>query len=74
MSDSFSLNFPDNSQTTGDKGDKELQDFLMIEKQKAQLNAQVGLFSDSFTLTWEPRGSFRSCVSKLCKFSKEKLS
>lgn len=51
MSDSFSLNFPDNSQTTGDKGDKELQDFLMIEKQKAQLNAQVGLFSDSFTLT-----------------------
>lgn len=46
MSDSFSLNFPDNSQTTtGDKGDKELQDFLMIEKQKAQLNAQVGMFS-----------------------------
>lgn len=47
MSDSFSLNFPDNSQTTGDKGDKELQDFLMIEKQKAQLNAQVNIFSYS---------------------------
>lgn len=35
--DSFS------STDTGNKGDKELQDFLMVEKQKAQFNAQVSI-------------------------------
>lgn len=68
MSDSFSLNFPDNSQTTGDKGDKELQDFLMIEKQKAQLNAQVGLFSDSFTSTYVRRGLFGHLPANFVNF------
>lgn len=29
------------SGTTENKGDKELQEFLMVEKQKAQFNAQV---------------------------------
>ena len=33
--DSFSSTSSDN------KGDKELQEFLMVEKQKAQFNAQV---------------------------------
>lgn len=42
MSD-FSLNFSDNNSPalSSDKTDKELQEFLLIEKQKAQLNAQV---------------------------------
>lgn len=40
MSDSFNLSGFD-TVNTGDKGDKELQEFLLIEKQKAQLNAQV---------------------------------
>uniref|UniRef100_A0A1B6KJN9 Mitochondrial import inner membrane translocase subunit n=1 Tax=Graphocephala atropunctata TaxID=36148 RepID=A0A1B6KJN9_9HEMI len=31
----------------GSKADKELQEFLMIEKQKAQLNAQIHEFSDT---------------------------
>lgn len=34
--------FGDSFSTTSDnKGDKELQEFLMVEKQKAQFNAQV---------------------------------
>lgn len=28
---------------TEPKGDKELQEFLLVEKQKAQFNAQVGI-------------------------------
>ncbi|XP_054261822.1 mitochondrial import inner membrane translocase subunit Tim8 [Macrosteles quadrilineatus] len=53
MSDSFSLSgFSDSDRTGGpglssDKSDKELQEFLMIEKQKAQLNAQIHEFSDT---------------------------
>lgn len=35
--DSFS------SSSTENKGDKELQEFLMVEKQKAQFNAQVSI-------------------------------
>lgn len=34
--DSFS-----SSSSSDSKGDKELQEFLMVEKQKAQFNAQV---------------------------------
>ncbi|KAJ8931859.1 hypothetical protein NQ314_015189 [Rhamnusium bicolor] len=37
------------------KGDKELQDFLMVEKQKAQFNAQIHEFND---FCWE------KCVEK----------
>lgn len=44
MSDSFD-SF---SNLEGKGGDKELQDFLMVEKQKAQFNAQV--ISTSFSL------------------------
>ncbi|XP_017783184.1 PREDICTED: mitochondrial import inner membrane translocase subunit Tim8 [Nicrophorus vespilloides] len=41
---------------TGDKaGDKELQEFLMVEKQKAQFNAQIHEFND---FCWE------KCVDK----------
>lgn len=39
--DSFS------SSTSDSKGDKELQEFLMVEKQKAQFNAQVTVIKSS---------------------------
>lgn len=38
FNDSFS-----SDSSLGNKGDKELQEFLMVEKQKAQFNAQVRL-------------------------------
>ncbi|XP_067000451.1 mitochondrial import inner membrane translocase subunit Tim8 [Anabrus simplex] len=34
------------SSTSGKDGDSELQEFLLIEKQKAQLNAQIHEFND----------------------------
>ncbi|XP_056634416.1 mitochondrial import inner membrane translocase subunit Tim8 [Diorhabda carinulata] len=53
MSDSFDT-FSSGLDTT--KGaDKELQEFLMVEKQKAQLNAQIHEFND---FCWE------KCVDK----------
>lgn len=42
-SDSF------NSISTENKGDKELQEFLMVEKQKAQFNAQVNFYKFIFS-------------------------
>lgn len=51
MSDSF-----DSFSNLDTKGaDKELQDFLMMEKQKAQFNAQIHEFSD---ICWD------KCVDK----------
>ncbi|KAF5270065.1 hypothetical protein FQA39_LY08477 [Lamprigera yunnana] len=40
--------FADNFSTsnTSNKDDKELQDFLFVEKQKAQFNAQIHEFND----------------------------
>ncbi|XP_044254286.1 mitochondrial import inner membrane translocase subunit Tim8 [Tribolium madens] len=40
--------FGDSFSTSGDHkpGDKELQEFLMVEKQKAQFNAQIHEFND----------------------------
>lgn len=46
--DSFDTNLPKG-------GDKDLQDFLMIEKQKAQFNAQIHEFNE---FCWE------KCVDK----------
>ncbi|CAG9762774.1 unnamed protein product [Ceutorhynchus assimilis] len=52
----MSTDFGDFSQgLTGKGGDKELQEFLMVEKQKAQFNAQIHEFND---FCWE------KCVEK----------
>lgn len=42
MSDSFGSSF-DTNLPSESGGDKELQEFLLVEKQKAQFNAQVRL-------------------------------
>ncbi|XP_046394846.1 mitochondrial import inner membrane translocase subunit Tim8 [Ischnura elegans] len=54
MADSFSSDssFP---QDSGKEVDRELQDFLMVEKQKAQLHAQIHEFNE---FCWE------KCVDK----------
>ncbi|KAG5894951.1 hypothetical protein JTB14_023300 [Gonioctena quinquepunctata] len=44
MADPFDSFSSSNLETKG--GDKELQDFLMVEKQKAQFNAQIHEFND----------------------------
>ncbi|XP_022196539.1 mitochondrial import inner membrane translocase subunit Tim8-like [Nilaparvata lugens] len=51
MSDSFSVD-----SLSGTSDDKELQEFLMIEKQKATINAQIHEFTDQ---CWD------KCVDKL---------
>lgn len=48
------------SSSTMKAGDQELQEFLMVEKQKAQFNAQVRLFhledfGDVYTLSLLPK-------------------
>lgn len=46
MTDFGDTNFADKA------GDKELQDFLMMEKQKAQFNAQVSDFCSNLEATY----------------------
>ncbi|XP_023030493.1 translocase of inner membrane 8 [Leptinotarsa decemlineata] len=53
MSDSFDSFSSSTLDSKG--GDKELQEFLMVEKQKAQFNAQIHEFND---FCWE------KCVDK----------
>ncbi|KAK9708037.1 Tim10/DDP family zinc finger [Popillia japonica] len=51
----FADSFTSSLDTPKPAGDKELQEFLMVEKQKAQFNAQIHEFND---FCWE------KCVDK----------